>query len=131
MAWAVLANGLLIGGAALATILARGAPDQFYLLVQEDGVLEWCTFWAFLLAGGVSIVNASRELRRRRLPWWFAGLALFCFLVAMEEISWGQRLLGYRPPAYFLEHNFQQEFNFHNVVPTGLRKVALSGVIAG
>ena len=50
MAWAVLANGLLIGVAALATILARGDPDQFRLLVQEDGALEWCTFWAFLLA---------------------------------------------------------------------------------
>jgi len=131
VAWPVLANGLVLGVAALATILARGDPDQFRLLVQEDGALEWCTFWAFLLAAGVGVANVSRELRQRRLPWWSAGLALFCFLVAMEEISWGQRLLGYRPPAYFLENNFQQEFNFHNVTPSKLRKLALSGIIAG
>ncbi len=49
----------------------------------------------------------------------------------MEEISWGQRLLGYRPPAYFLEHNYQQELNFHNVVETDYRKFALTLVIAG
>ena len=56
---------------------------------------------------------------------------MFCFIVAMEEISWGQRLLGYRPPAYFLEYNYQQEFNFHNVVETDYRKLALTLVIAG
>ena len=49
----------------------------------------------------------------------------------MEEISWGQRLLGYRPPVYFLEHNFQQEFNFHNVIATDYRKLALTLIIAG
>jgi hypothetical protein len=58
-------------------------------------------------------------------------LALFCFVVAMEEISWAQRVIGYRPPAYFLEHNFQQEFNVHNVFDTDLRMLALKVVIAG
>ena len=32
-------------------------------------------------------------------------MASRCFVVAMEEISWGQRLFGYRAPAYFLGHN--------------------------
>ena len=66
-----------------------------------------------------------------RLPWFYSGLVLFCFVVAMEEISWGQRLLGYRPPVYFLEQNFQQESNLHNIIATDYRKLALSATITG
>ena len=47
----------------------------------------------------------------------------------MEEISWGQRVLGYRPPVYFLEYNYQQELNLHNVVATDYRKLALQLII--
>lgn len=65
------------------------------------------------------------------MPWFLVGVGLFCLFVALEEISWGQRLIGYRPPVYFLDQNFQQEFNIHNVVDTDLRKLALSGVIVG
>ena len=128
MVWAVLANLLLVGTAAAVTTFARGAPDQFYLLVQEDGVLEWCTFWTFFMAAGVGFAQAFRE--RTRWPWYVTGVAIFCLLVAMEEISWGQRLFAYRPPTYFLEHNFQQELNLHNVASTGLRKLALTAIIA-
>ncbi|PWL36448.1 MAG: hypothetical protein DCO97_04410 [Marivita sp. XM-24bin2] len=33
-----------------------------------------------------------------------------------EEISWGQRILGFESPEYFQENNDQQEFTFHNLV---------------
>ena len=49
----------------------------------------------------------------------------------MEEISWGQRVLGYRPPSYFLEHNFQQELNVHNVVDQELRRLGVAVVSLG
>ncbi len=107
-------------------------PDLYYLSVQEDGYLEWSTFWAFLLAAGAYFRSAAgHRLATRTFPWFLYSVALFCFVVAMEEISWGQRLIGFRPPAYLLEHNFQQEFNFHNVVETDYRKLALTFVIAG
>ncbi len=64
-------------------------------------------------------------------PWFFAGVGLFCLVVAMEEISWGQRILGYRPPVYFLQHNFQQELNVHNLPSQELRLLALKAVILG
>ena len=67
---------------------------------------------------------ASYRLATHTFPWYLYGIALFCFVVAMEEISWGQRLLGYQPPTYFLEHNYQQEFNLHNVVESDFRRFA-------
>ncbi len=132
MSGMVLANTLVIGIAACAWFVQSYAPDFFYQIVQEDGSVEWGTFWAFFLAAGVAAVAALRQRRNdATLPWCFVGLSLFCFVVAMEEISWGQRLLGYRPHSYFLEHNFQQELNPHNVTSTKLRMLAVKALIGG
>lgn len=118
----------MVGYAALLHAVDR---DLYYLSVQEDEYVEWASFWAFLAAAGVALVGAFRQRSDTRFPWFFIGLSLFCFVVAMEEISWGQRIIGYRPPAYFLEHNYQQELNLHNVVETQYRKLALQAIILG
>jgi len=131
-AYFLLANILVLLTIVYAAVLEVQFADLYYMSVQEDEYIEWASFWAFLLAAVASIV-ASRNYRAasNRFPWFFYGLALFCFLVAMEEISWGQRVLGYRPPVYFLEHNFQQELNIHNVIATDFRKLVLSLTIVG
>lgn len=85
-------------------------PENYRALLQEDQIVEWTTFWLFLAAG---VLGFTRAFQRRRL---FDGLvALFCIFVAGEEISWGQRLVGYTPPEFFLRANFQQELNLHNL----------------
>jgi hypothetical protein len=128
----LMANAIVLGLVAYAYALQSGYPDFYYLTVQEDEYLEWSSFWAFFLAAGAFIRRATGFRRTTRaFPWFLYGVALFCFIVAMEEISWGQRLFGYRPPVYFLEYNFQQELNFHNVIETDYRKLALTLVIAG
>ncbi len=128
----MIANGLVFAIVVYATLLFEYDSDLYYLGVQEDGYLEWATFWAFLIAAALSIVAAVRQHRSGQgLPWFLTGVALFCLFVVLEEISWGQRLLGYRPPVYFLDQNFQQEFNIHNVVDTRYRKLALKAVIIG
>ena len=134
MSWvdALVANALVIGALAAFALLNDLDKDLFYRSVQEDEWLEWATVWAFLLAAGFFVHNALQQRRvSGRLPWFFAGVALFCFVVAMEEISWGQRLLGYRPPPYFLEHNFQQELNVHNVIERKLRMFSVKAILLG
>jgi hypothetical protein len=123
-----LANLPILALAGAAFWLAARAPGAYQRIVQEDEVLEWATFWAFALAAAAYAFGGAR---RPRFPWWSLGLAAFCVFVAMEEISWGQRVLGYRPPSYFLEHNYQQELNLHNLVATDLRRFALQAVILG
>lgn len=128
----LVANVLVLGVLAYAFAIESASSDFYYLSVQEDEYLEWSSFWAFLFAAVAYFRLALQDRRTtRHWPWFFYGIALFCLVVAMEEISWGQRLFGYRPPVYFLEHNYQQEFNFHNVVETDYRKLALMVVIAG
>jgi hypothetical protein len=128
----LLANLLILGVIAYAAQIESAESDTYYRLVQEDEALEWATFWAFFLAAALFGKRAREQHREGiRLPWFYIGLSLFCFLVAMEEISWGQRVFGFRPPDYFLANNFQQELNIHNVLSTDLRKLVLKAVILG
>jgi hypothetical protein len=125
----VLANVCVLCLIAGFSALSVLSPDAYYQHVQEDQPLEWATFWGFMAAAVLFMRAAILQRERRRLPWFFAGLATFCVLVAMEEISWGQRVLGYTPPLYFLENNYQQELNLHNVLPTSLRKQTLGAIL--
>ncbi len=104
-----LAAAFVLGCAVLAT----RAPAFYAEAMQEDRAVEWATMVAFACAG---IAGLARAIRQRRV---FDGLvALFLLFVAGEEMSWGQRILGLTPPAYFLEHNAQQEMNLHNFANT-------------
>lgn len=123
-------NLLILGLLAFAGGLAVLAPERYYGTVQEDSYLEWASFWAFALAASAFASATMRQWRAsRRLPWFTLCVGGFCALVALEEISWGQRLLGFRPPSYFLGHNFQQELNFHNIMASHLRTLGVELVI--
>jgi len=126
-----LAVNLVVAAALVAAaVVSRADPDLYYRIVQEDDLVEWATFWAFALAA-VAHARAARRAASREARLVPFGVAAFCALVALEEISWGQRLLGYRPPTFFLENNDQLELNLHNVVATSERKLLLWAVIAG
>lgn len=97
-------------------VLAATSERTWASIAQEDGSIEWATFVAFVMAAGwLALV-----VRRISPSWWYQGatllLAAFCLVVAGEEISWGQRVFGFKPPDVFLERNFQQELNLHNVL---------------
>jgi hypothetical protein len=100
---------------ALVVVAAR-APQSFAALNQEDGVVEWATFWSFLLAAVLFVRGLKAEGSDRVAQVFRLLVALFCVVVAGEEISWAQRLLAFQPPDAFLERNFQQELNLHNVL---------------
>jgi hypothetical protein len=57
---------------------------------------------------------AAAVARAARLLW-LLPLAAACFLVAGEEVSWGQRLLGLGTPGALAEVNVQGETNLHNI----------------
>lgn len=132
----ISASGPMLTVAGLAWALAAWLPGTFEGLAQEDGPVEWITFWAFAVAGMLTLANP--RLRRPPSATQTVGpltrpfLILFgigALLVALEEISWGQRLLGYRPPDVFLRDNFQQELNLHNLADAGTRGALLMGLL--
>ncbi|MBI4815413.1 MAG: hypothetical protein HY791_04115 [Deltaproteobacteria bacterium] len=104
-----------LGLAFLSLGLLALSPRRYAALAQEDGPIEWATFFAFGIAavfGGLALFRSKSRPWLVRLA--LGGLSAFCVFVAGEELSWGQRVFGFRPPDVFLEHNFQQEANLHN-----------------
>jgi hypothetical protein len=104
-------------------LVALGVPALAILLggytwyLDEDGVSETATVIAYLVASPLLVIAAFRLRKERR--WWalipYLLLAAGAFVVAMEEISWGQRLLGYSTPEIVESRNIQDEFNLHNI----------------
>lgn len=93
---------------------ARLGQERLRDLGAEDGPIEQATAYLFLLAAivafGVLLQTTARS--RRIMPaWLILGFAI-CFA---EEISWGQRVLGFETPAPIKRFNIQQETNFHNL----------------
>jgi hypothetical protein len=107
-------------------LLSTRGESAYDALVQEDRVVEWATVFLFLAA---AIAFTGHGWMRRRVGDW--GVALFCLVAAGEEISWGQRVLGFTPSETFLQRNAQQEANLHNLVEAfGQPKWSLIAVIA-
>lgn len=131
VAFAIVANFLVVAVGAFAYAVLIIDENFYYLSVQEDEYVEWTSVWAFVTAAVLYGTRAVRPSFDWRHDWFLLGLAAFSLFVALEEISWGQRIIGYRPPEYFLATNFQQELNIHNVVASDLRKLALQTVILG
>ena len=129
---AIAANLWILGALGLAGWLNATDPAAFYAMAQEDRALEWMSFWSFFAAAAVFAVAAHRWRRAGGgLQWFLIGLAAFCAFVAMEEISWGQRVFGLRPPDYFLAENYQQETNLHNIASKDLRLGVFRAIILG
>lgn len=89
-------------------------PNIYFELIREDGWIENFTAVLFLVAAIALFAAAWAE--RRILPRCaciLGGVALALF--AAEEISWGQRIIGFETPAFLMGLNRQSEFNIHNI----------------
>jgi len=88
-----------------------------HVYVVEDGPIEWLTV-ALLLGVVVITLRRFAHLRSVRPRLFLAcllGFAAVFFFGAAEEISWGQRLLGFGTPEVIQQINTQDEFNIHNL----------------
>ncbi len=92
-------------------LMAVKFPLAYIFATYEDLVGEWAQVFLFATTMLLSARLACHKLRER---WFFALLALACFYVVGEEISWGQRLFNIATPEFFQQHNLQNETNLHN-----------------
>ena len=115
----------IVAGLAMLLVIDRAA---YLEVLKEDHPVEWLTAAFDALAGVVALHLAFTAPVRRR---WWAALALFCFFVALEEISWGQRVLHLASPDFFARHSDQSEINVHNVAQqwSGLTSKLIGGIV--
>jgi hypothetical protein len=102
---------------AFLAVLLRVRPEAYGALIKEDGVVEYATCCAYLGAAVFGFLASRRSISAGATYYGLALLAFagLLFVVAMEEISWGQRLFGFGTPPLIAEHNAQGEMSLHNL----------------
>ena len=105
-------------GVALGSVLLFIAdPALFGATAQEDHSVEWVSTLLLFGACGLFVRAALVSLGRGEKIGLLIAVVLagLFFVMAMEEISWMQRIFGYATPQDIAQVNWQGEFNFHNV----------------
>ncbi len=101
-------------------------PDELFIsIAKEDSFFE--TFTALLFIGASA--KFLLLFFRKKIMWekdqlfyntylkriFFLLLGLMFLVCFGEEISWGQRIVGYETPQAIQARNMQNEFNIHNL----------------
>ena len=105
----------LLGG--IYFILIEGVNTFENTYVVEDGLVEYGTV-LFLLLTGLFNFYKLIKYRSNHGILWMLGAVLFGLLFvfgAGEEISWGQRILGFETPEALKDINRQDELTLHNI----------------
>ena len=85
------------------------------LILREDKILESMSFFVWI---GLCITFIRYSLKQKDkkfllICYFIAGL--LSLGIAMEEISWGQRIFNIETPAKLAQINAQKELNLHNI----------------
>jgi hypothetical protein len=104
---------------AMGLLLTTDATRWTMMKLSRENSLFELTTAGLMLGGGVFglILTSRAKLRGQR--WWvwgfFLAFSLGMLLVGMEELAWGQKLLGFETPAAFKDINRQGELTAHNL----------------
>jgi len=103
----------------ICTVLLKSNCPGWYrkLMTNEDSIIEWLTFIFYFIAFIISFSISTTFYKRNSVLFFFMYLLLSIgfFFIAMEEISWGQRILNLKTPEILGYFNRQNEINFHNI----------------
>ena len=87
----------------------------FDLLKLEDGPLEWLQFAEYFISSLFGILIFFKNKKRKSInSFIWLILSAFCFFIAAEEISWGERIIGFSLNS-LTEISIQSETNLHNL----------------
>ena len=87
----------------------------FNLLKLEDGPLEWLQFFEYFISSIFGIVIYFKNKNKKTInSFIWLIFSAFCFFVAAEEISWGERITGFSLNS-LTEISIQSETNLHNL----------------
>lgn len=88
-----------------------------HVYITEDGWIEYFTFIPLLLGTILCWYRANilKPFRGKFFSYCLIMIGCVFLFGALEEISYGQRIIGFETPDWFKKYNTQGEFNFHNL----------------
>ena len=115
-----------VSGYFLASIIL----EKGYSLTTEDDLFETFTAVFYAVASLLCLVGFATARGRVASVGRYAtlGWAALFFLFAMEEVSWGQRILGLETPGFLVTHNLQEEINLHNFASHDVNRLFYASV---
>lgn len=131
MFWGPLVGAFLVA-------LSRLNKDIYRFLLTDDGPVEWLqvAFFVLALVMGIGIVIRAIRANRYDQATLFFVFALTMLFISGEEVSWGQRIIGWETPPELAEINKQNETTLHNigealsVINFGMMIIGLVGSVA-
>ncbi|MEL6778371.1 MAG: hypothetical protein AAFO06_14040 [Cyanobacteria bacterium J06597_16] len=107
--------------------------DEWRHVSSEGSLSEYGTAVAYLLIPifAYPMLKQFKRQGKRLMASLYALFIAGAVFIGMEEISWGQRILGFQEPQFWTDHNVQSEFTFHNFAFFQNNLLHLSFVIAG
>lgn len=86
--------------------------------LRENRPVELLTFIIFILSSvrGFIVARQMKTIGESRYSVAFiSAFSFLLFLIAMEEVAWGQWIFGFESPDFFQQFNKQGETTLHNI----------------
>lgn len=109
----------------LAILWSYTHTGLYQAYTTEDGYIEHSTAFLLLMTSFWCLYKAL-SIRRKTPVVFFSVAAVVFFFGFGEEISWGQRIIGFETPEELQKINTQQEFSFHNI---HIRDISLNKLV--
>ncbi len=93
-------------------ILHLTGNDSFVLFLLTDGGIYETIGALSALMGSIIFLYIFWK-NKKYIFYLIIGVSLL--FLFFEEISWGQWIFKFNTPEYFIENNYQREFNIHNL----------------
>ena len=110
---AIVALTSLLAASLYIWLASRFGSQTQGLVSQEDGFIEWMSA-LLLLAACLTALRVGSRMPDKTHAGMHLFLGVLFFVMLGEEISWGQRLLGFSTPDTLARINVQGETNLHN-----------------
>ncbi|MDN5202620.1 hypothetical protein QQ008_14625 [Fulvivirgaceae bacterium BMA10] len=124
---------IIVCSIVLITSQTQEATPALLITTQENGLFEWGSFFIFLAISAFTLMilfhdkgsNIFTKFQKR----FITLVAIGTYFLAMEEISWGQHILGFKTPGFFEANNLQKETNIHNLISGEISNLVFHSIV--